>query len=181
MTEKLGVVAACLEQRSQAARPVGRDRDVCADVAPEPLGERAVVVPQAADVELHHEAVVAAHPRELVQHVRLEPPRVGVRALARERAREQRRRFTVVEARRVGARRRVVGRRPAERLERGAALGQHRDERRVVADLSVGDSLELGERVAPTGGVERDDRVGTEGRSDPARIRLGERAMVRER
>ena len=80
------VVAARLEQRSQAARPVGRDRDVRADVAPEPLRERAVVVSQAADVKLHHEAVVAAHPRELVEHVRLEPPRVGVRGLARERA-----------------------------------------------------------------------------------------------
>jgi len=75
----------------------------------------------------------------------------------------------------------VVGRRPAERLERGAALGQHRDERRVVADLSVGDSLELGERVASTGGVEGDDRIGAKGWSDPAGVPPGQRAMVRER
>ena len=85
------IAAACLEQRAQAARPVGRDRDVRADVAPEPLGERAVVIAQAADMELHHEPVVAAHARELVQHVRLEAPRVRMRDGAGQRRREQRR------------------------------------------------------------------------------------------
>ena len=82
----------------------------------------------------------------------------------------------------VGARRRVIGRRGAERLERGAALGQRLDERRVIADLAVGGSLELGQRVAPAGCVERHDRVGTEGRPDAEpRLRVGERAVLRER
>ena len=84
MTREAGIVAVRLEQRSQAARPVGRDGDVAADVAPEPRGERAVVIAKAADVELHHEPVVAAHPRELVEHVRLEAPRVGVRRRCRQ-------------------------------------------------------------------------------------------------
>ena len=89
-----GVVAVRLEQRAQPPRPVGRNRDVRADVAPEPFGERAVVIAQAADMQLHHEPVVAAHPGELVEHVRLEAARVAVRDRARERRREQRGRLT---------------------------------------------------------------------------------------
>ena len=176
------LVATRLEQRPQAARPVGRDRDVGADVVAEPFGERTVVVAQAADVELHDEPVVAAHAGELVQHVRLETPRVCVRDVAGERRREQRGRFAVGEPRGVGARRRVIGRRGAERLERGASLGQHVEKRRVVADLAARGSLELGQRVAPAGSIECDDRVGAKGRPDAGpRLRVGERPVLRER
>src|SRR5581483_5131186 len=70
------VVAARLEQGSETARPVGRHRDVPAEVTAEARGERRVVVAEAADVQLHDETVVEAHARELVQHVRFEAARV---------------------------------------------------------------------------------------------------------
>ncbi len=128
------------------------------------------------------EAVVAAHPRELVQHVRLEAARVDGRHVPRERRREQRGRFAVGEARGVGARRRVICRSRTECLERGASLGQHVEERRVVAYLAAGGGLELGQRAAPAGRVERNDGVGTESRPDPkARLRIDERAVLGQR
>ena len=177
-----GVVSVRLEQWAQPPRPVGRNRDVRADVAPEPLGKRAVVIAQAADMELHHEPVVAAHPCELVEHVRLEAARVAVGDRARERRREQRGRLMLGKTRRVGARCRVIGRGRAERLERSAPLGEHVDERRVVAHLAACGGLELGERSAPAGRIERDDRVGAKGRPDAKRrFESGECAVLLER
>ena len=63
------VVAEPLEQRPQVPRELRRDRDVGAHVGPEPLEERAVVVAERADVELHHQPVLDAHAGHLDEHV----------------------------------------------------------------------------------------------------------------
>ena len=76
----------------------------------------------------------------------------------------------------------MIGRSRSERLERGAPLGEHLDERCVVAHLAVGGGLELGERGTPARSIERDHRVGAKGRPDAKRrFDSGECAVLRER
>ena len=70
------IVAEFFQERAQVPGELRRHRDVRAHVGSEPLEHRPVVVPGRADVELHDQAVVDAHPGELDEHVAGEPPRI---------------------------------------------------------------------------------------------------------
>ena len=70
------VVPETLQKWSQVPCELGGDGDVGAEVWPEPLKQRTVVVAQRPDVELHDEAILHAHARQLHEQVTGEAPRV---------------------------------------------------------------------------------------------------------
>ena len=76
-----GLVAEPVEQRLECSDVVHGLRDVRPLVRTEPVGERRVVAPPRAGVELEHETVVEAHRRHLGEH--LAPEELGVGGLGR--------------------------------------------------------------------------------------------------
>ena len=52
------IVAVRVQQGSEVARELGRDRDVSASIGAELLEQRAVVIPQRARVNLHHQPIL---------------------------------------------------------------------------------------------------------------------------
>ena len=136
--------------------------------APEPLEQRAVVVAERADVELHDQAVVDAHAGKLDQHVAGEPAGVVGRRLAPQGAREDRLGLRWLERCSPGRLDPVVGRDRAIGAEERPALLEGGDERRRSRDLPADDGRERVEVGPPARRAEVDDPVGTERRAHVA-------------
>ena len=83
------IVAVALEQRTQVARELRRDRNVAAHVGTEALEDHLVVVAQRARVDLHHQTISQRQPSHFHQQVRCEAALVVRRRLTSTRPLKQ--------------------------------------------------------------------------------------------
>jgi len=127
-----------------------------------------VVVAERAGMNLHHHAVLHAHPSHLHQHVCLEEPLIRRRGSAGQGFLKQRFGLLLREGMGVRLQHGMVRRDGSHRAEEGAASFQRRDERVKGADGMSADPTEGVQLLLPVGAGDAEQRVGPEAGDDAA-------------
>ena len=157
-----------VEQWPQVARVFGRQRDVAPAVGSEALEDLLVVVPVRARVQLHHQAVVHAHPGHLDQHVAGEAHEVLGRGSDCQGALKDCFRVGERQLSGEGGLGRVIGRRGAHLFEELPALLEGLDVAGVRGNVQARLPAETADLRLPVRVPQVDRQVGPERRPDNA-------------
>src|SRR5690606_15256230 len=150
----------------QVARPLGRKRDVAALVLAENLEDHRIVVAEGARVELHDEAILDAHARELDEHVRRELLLILGGRVPSYRARPEALELGLRELEGQRRRHAVIGRGRAERSEDGAPRLDRAQKASVALDVLAGELAEPRQLAPPFGRRDLEELIRPEGRPD---------------